>query len=365
MSRIVRGARVATLAAYGAAAGLAVAAVIVVVVDDDRDLALALGWASLVALIGAAATWRIGWAPSRAGAASERTARAPSETPTAIRSRPSYGFKLEASRRRDEQLRRLGHRQRVWRHNDKSKGYAFAAGAGLQVPREIAASVAFADLEWSDLPDRFAVKPHQGANNRGVFLLVRVDDGRFRDLMDGHVKTVDEVTETYGRLAEAGRVSARCAIEELLAPAPELAGQIDIPDDLKVYCFYDRPVLAMQRRMHGTADRSAWTFRFWSRDGVDMGAVKYPDRCDSDLECPRGLNEVFEAAAVMGRELAVPFCRLDFFDPDRGPVFGELSPHPGPPEVWDEPTDELLGAAWEEAEARLLAAGEIVVDARR
>jgi hypothetical protein len=208
------------------------------------------------------------------------------------------------------------------------------------------------------------VKPHNGAANRGVYLLVRTSDGRYRDLMSGATRSAAQIRDDYADLVSRGLVSIRLTVEELLAPRPELSDVIDAPDDFKVYCFYDRAPVVMQRRMFGRSDPRDWKFKFWTRDWDDLGPVKYANRCDSRLERPAGADELIAAAERAGRRLAIPFVRLDLFDTDRGIVFGEVSGHPGPPEVWAPEIDELLGREWENAEARLLAAGILPSEVR-
>jgi len=276
----------------------------------------------------------------------------------------SYTHKLHESKRRSSILQLLDHRQPVWAHNDKLSGYRLAERAGVRTPQVFYRSTTLDDVDWTGLPPRFVVKPLDGANNRGVFLLVAAEDGWYLDLMDNRHKTLDEVCAEYAALADAKKITSNFAVEELVRPGDDLADVIDIPDDLKVYCFYDRSVVAMQRRMNGTSDRSKWTFKFWDRDGIDLGPVKYPDRCDPDLQRPEGLDEVFVAAESIGQLLAWPFCRLDFYASSEGPVFGEIAPHPGPPEVWNETMDERLGREWELAEARLLVDGIPLVERR-
>jgi hypothetical protein len=268
---------------------------------------------------------------------------------------PSYVYKLHESKRRRHMVALLGHRQRVWGFNDKLAGYELAASLGLQVPHIHHRSITIDQLVWDDLPDRFVIKPHKGSNSRAIFLLVREDVESYRDLMTGARKTVDQIVSEYGAFLEEGKISAELTVEELLEPRPELASVVDIPDDLKIYCFYDQPTVVMQRRTFGDPVRSNWRFRIWTSDWRDLGPVKYADRNDPTLPPPSGGDDVLAAAAVLGRQLALPFVRLDFYDTARGAVFGEVSPHPGPPELWDPQIDELLGRAWELAEARLLA----------
>lgn len=270
--------------------------------------------------------------------------------------RPSYVYKLHESKRRKVLLNHEGHRQRVWAFNDKAAGLRLAAEVGVAVPETLVTAVHLADIDWTSLPDRFVLKPLNGAANRGTFLLCREGD-RYLDLMDGRRKTREDITRLAGDLIDRRLVSARFCVEELLAPRADLVDRVAQPDDFKVYCFWDRPAVVMQRRLGGHADSSRWRFKFWSNRWVDLGPVKYPDRCDPDLERPEGADEILDVAARIGHRLAIPFVRLDVYDTDRGVVFGEVSPHPGPPEHWAPWIDELLGREWEFAEARLLAAG--------
>lgn len=271
--------------------------------------------------------------------------------------RPSFMYKLHESKRRKQLLELNGSRQRIWAFNEKRAGYRLASSLGVAVPELYLESTSMDELDWSVLPDRFAIKPHNGAANRGVFLLVRTPQNGFLDLMDNRHKSVEQVAGRYRELAASGGVSAQFAIEQLLAPREELAEVIGIPDDLKIYCFYDEPAVIMQRRMRGVADPRQWKFKIWTSAWEDVGPVKFADRYDQTLQRPGGGDEVLDAARVIGRHLSVPFVRLDLFDTPEGPVFGEVSPHPGPPERWAESADELLGRQWEIAEARLLAEG--------
>jgi hypothetical protein len=274
---------------------------------------------------------------------------------------PSYMAKLAESQRRRSTLASLGYRQRIWNHNGKRDGYLLAEKSGVAVPQTFA-RLSIDDLDFAGLPERFVIKPDGGATNRGVFLLIDQGDGSHLDLMDGRRKSADEVVKAYRAHVESGNITPSLSVEELLRPRPDLADCISIPDDFKVYCFYDRPAVVMQRRMFGTSDRTKWRFKFWDSNWVDLGPVKFPDRLEPALAAPAGASEIIEAARRIGVELAYPFARLDFYDTERGVVFGEVTPHPGPPEVWRQDLDEMLGHEWELSEARLSAAGVSLVE---
>ncbi|MEQ8718162.1 MAG: ATP-grasp fold amidoligase family protein [Acidimicrobiales bacterium] len=262
--------------------------------------------------------------------------------------RPSYVYKLHESRRRNRLVRAMGSAHPMWAVNSKAQGYRFAASLGIEHPRTIATFDDLSALDPSLLGARFLIKPQQGSTNRGVFGLVAAPDGGYRDLLSGRALSWDRVHREYRSHVNDGAISAAGMVEELLASSD---GSGAIPDDWKVYVFGGRAVVTMQRRMNATADRSKWRFRIWTREWNDLGPVKFVDRLDDTLPAPVHAAEIIDAADRMGDALDLAFVRLDFYDTDRGVVFGEVSPHPGPPEVWHPAVDEMLGRHWERAEA--------------
>lgn len=264
----------------------------------------------------------------------------------------SYMHSLHETKRRMAILRAFGVRHPYWDLNAKQGGYRFAAAHGIAHPETFGRYAHIDDIDLDALPDRFLVKPDSGANNRGVIGLDRQADGTYVDRLLGRAMTWEEVRAEYLELVGADRISSSLIVEELLRKPGDSRR---IPDDFKIYCFYDRAELIMQRDMRQTSTRSEWKFKFWNRDWEDVGPVKYPDRYDETLQRPAHAAELVEAAERLGRQIRLPFIRLDFYDTDRGVVFGEVTLNPGPPEVFSEEADEYLGRHREFAAARLLA----------
>jgi hypothetical protein len=274
--------------------------------------------------------------------------------------RPSFLYKLHESTRVSGDLQQHGMRMQVWQHNPKLAGYRLAERVGVTLPQLFCEAVDIDAITLADLEsfgDRFVVKPHMGAFSRGVHLLVRRSDDRFYDLIDGVERSWAELVASFEGLVSAGRVSRRVAIEELLKPAPPIRDVISVPDDWKIYCCYDRPVVVMQRRLFESADASRWRFRYWSPEWVDLGVAMDPPRHGPHLEPPIDGRALIDAAGAIGAALKAPFCRIDLYETERGVVFGELTPRPGGPQRWRDDVDEMLGRAWEQAEARLMIEG--------
>lgn len=266
---------------------------------------------------------------------------------------PSFAYKVQESMRMMRHASALGGSLRVLRHDKKHDGYAFARTVGVSVPEIYLDRVAVGSIDFAALPDRVVLKPVRGAASRGVFLLQAIRPGVYLDHMNGTEVSVDDILARFHSLQSEGLVSTQVVAEEFLAPHPSVADIVNIPDDLKVFAFYDRPAVIMQRRCFGSSDASVYRFRFWDAEWNDLGPVKYADRIDPHMPPPELRDEVIEVVQRLGKALAVPFARIDVYETARGVVFGEFTPHPGPPAGWRADLDRLLGYEWEIAQTRL------------
>lgn len=61
-----------------------------------------------------------------------------------------------------------------------------------------------------------------------------------------------------------------------------------------------------------------------------------------------------QAARTLSQAIRRPIQRIDFYETDRGIVFGEITQNPGRPPSLVPEWDEKLGAVYEDAYARLL-----------
>lgn len=243
----------------------------------------------------------------------------------------------------------LGVADPVMELNDKLGGYRFAEAHGVDHPRILGEHATPSEIDWDALPGEFVVKSRTGSSGRGVWALRRTSDGSMTDLLTGLRLGVDDLIRIHAD-GLGRRVRRSGIIVEELVPRD---GGDGIADDWKFYCFGGRVELSMQRRTHGQIDQDRWRFRFRDRDGVDLGPVKFPDRHDPALDDPRDLQALTATAERISSAIGRPFVRVDLFESERGPLFGELTPEPGPPEAFDADTDRRLGAAWERAETEI------------
>lgn len=271
--------------------------------------------------------------------------------------RPSYRYKLEESkRRRADATRAYGIRDPIWDINDKLKAYGFADRHGVARPSLFGSYSSIDAIVWDELPDSFVLKSRFGSSNRGVKTLVRDGADSFLDLLRDRLWTVDEIRRHQAELEANGQASIAMFSEELVWKVDR---QKVLADDWKLYCFYGRVGLTMQRDLMGSGDMDDWRFKFWGRSWQDLGPVKFVDRQDSSLVGPRDGDAMVAVAERLSRIIRRPFIRIDMFESDRGPILGEFTPAPGPPEVFAPEIDEMLGRLWEDAEVRIF--GEEVV----
>ena len=276
----------------------------------------------------------------------------PTEIPIELMgTRPSFRYKLEEQKRRAKALKRLSLRDPLNSINDKDRAYTFADIHGIDHPKLIAHYDSIEHVVWEEMPERFVLKTRWGTSNHGVKALVREEPGVFYDLLRNRSWTVEEIVEHQAQVETEGIVSRTMFAEELILKP----GTMQVVDDWKFYCFDGEVGLCMQKDMRATADQSQWRFKFWDRDWNDLGPIKFADRVDQDLAPPSDPTVLLDMAERLSAIIQRPFIRIDLFESERGPVLGELTPRPAPPQVFVPEIDEMLGRLWEEAEQRVFA----------
>lgn len=266
--------------------------------------------------------------------------------------RPSYRYKLEEMKRRRRLIvDELGVRDPLWTINDKYKAYDFADDHGIDHPKVYGLFGSIADVDWNMLPVAFVLKTRFGYSNNGVKALVKGEGDRYFDLLRSRMWTLTEIHEDQARKQSNKLVSGNLFAEELIVKA-DGAG---IADDWKFYCFNGRVGLSMQRDLRGSGDQSEWRFKFRDRDWNDLGPIKFQDRLDESLPLPKHPDSLLETAEKLSALIGRPFIRVDLFESARGPLLGEFTPEPGPPEVFIAEIDEMLCSMWEFAEGELFA----------
>lgn len=269
--------------------------------------------------------------------------------------KPSFHVKLHEAAR----VRAIGVKRDLWLSppvmdvNDKDAGYAFARSHGIAAPRQLASFERPDLIDWSELPDNFVIKTLRGTSSRGVLVLERVTGGYIDHMAGDHaVMSQADVIGYLDARVLTDQVSPELVIEEAL-PSPYGDGRKIVPD-AKLYCFYGTVGMVMMaaRSSRRAADVS---FRYFDAAGTDLGDARTGSRHDPSIPGPMHVPALVAAGSLLSAALPEPFVRLDFYEQSDGIVFGETTLGPGGKQLLRSDVDQLLGAMWEDAEARLRA----------
>lgn len=265
--------------------------------------------------------------------------------------KPSYALSARLHRRANTTgvNTREGLREPILDLYTKTAGRAFAAAHGVAVPAELGRWPDPGAVDWDALPDRFVLKSSRGGGGISVFPLERTADG-FLDRMVGEPVTADEVTE---KLWKKHQESSVYIAEEFLQAKGGAPGEM--PHDIKVFCFYGEPAFIEVRT--GDWSRARETeqrLRTFLPDGTELTNVRALITAGTDVTAPEDFEGVVRAARTLSKAIRRPIQRIDFYETDRGIVFGEITQNPGRPPSLVPEWDEKLGAVYETAYARLL-----------
>jgi hypothetical protein len=259
---------------------------------------------------------------------------------------PSFRYKLHEARRLNRKYGNELARRLTW------KPYAreLAISVGVAVPRLLQRVNDPVEIEWDELPDEFVVKPAKGLSAIAVFPVVR-QSGTLWSLLDQRPVTAQEIVETCSHAARSNRwVSRETMVEELVRRSD---GRLAPPVDWRMYAFHGRVELIRQRDTRGTRERRSDRVRFYGPDWTPLGRIRLDTHVSRRLPSPRHPDELVSAAERLSSRVPLPFVRVDLYDSEEGPVFGEFTPYPGGALLFRADIDRALGEAWEDAEADL------------
>lgn len=231
----------------------------------------------------------------------------------------------------------------VWRHNAKLDGRRLAQSLGIRVP-DLLDVAPIAQLAQ---PDRTAcLKPNRGCAGAGVHLLAPAPGG-YRNLLTGEHHTWAQVVER----AERTEGKPNPNPHETVA-GPWLLETAVLPDrppyDWKAFTIGGRVAFIMQMQRQPVDGRLVTTQCGWTPDGERVDVWEKPAYpVDLELPPPRFLRALIDTAEQVAEQIAGPFVRVDMYEDEHGPIFGEITPHPadGRP-VYRREWDRKLGAMW-------------------
>jgi hypothetical protein len=239
--------------------------------------------------------------------------------------------------------------------NDRDLRLAFFADK-VRVKAEVARRIG---ADWitptlwhgRELPDRpcwpepFVVKSRHGCNQT-AFVPTGAEDWRAI-----RKKSERWMGQTYGYWLDEWLYEH---IPKGILVEPFIGSGTDLPVDFKFYVFAGRVEVIQVHLGRGKRHRWILLDRSWSRVSA---ATQDPDPAR-----PYSFYRMMEAAEELGRDL--DFVRVDLYDVDRRPRFGELTFYPGSGlDRFDPVTlDQLLGKHWLQAKSSLRAGSAASVE---
>jgi hypothetical protein len=238
-------------------------------------------------------------------------------------------------------LRPDGHGSPVYFWETKLGGKRLAREQGVRFAEVLQGPLDPGDIDWDALPGEFVVKPEWGNSRDGVLVLRRSVEGDFEELLSGSPMSLDAVMRRV--TSRPGQVIVEEAIALDQGP----------PDDWKFVTFNGRVEQVLQIRRTPSGPR----FKYYDAEWSDIGSAEFGLRCDPDLPSPSCPAELMATASKLSKAAGVPFVRVDLYELQGSPVFGEMTPRPSQFHRYRYEWDVRLGRAWERAEVEL-AAGE-------
>nr|WP_274616020.1 ATP-grasp fold amidoligase family protein [Nesterenkonia sp. YGD6] len=196
-------------------------------------------------------------------------------------------------------------------------------GERIGLPKQHAVLTSTDQITSDVLGDRVALKFANGWSAKGVMLLERIDADRYYDHMALREWTLEGIREKQDSVATAfpGK-KAEWIVEELLRGAQPGA----VPFDYKFYMFQGQIGMVAQ------IDRNYSPPRMVKLDGDLKPLVAGRDYIFKPKDLQPGVPVVPRSAVMLSRwaiELAkmtdAPFVRVDLYDTDDGPYFGEFT----------------------------------------
>ena len=248
------------------------------------------------------------------------------------------------------------------RIGDKHLIRKFADLIGVRTPHVLFRGTLqeMADL---DLPDEFVLKPSFASTSIGVFILRKVHNRAFTNLIDQSVVLWDDLISSCEAVADRYSFdvgSAVFIIEEVLR---DVDGTTP-PQDIRFYAFQGAiGMILKEDHMSGGTTKAMY---------FDGNFLPFSDvfACYSVADNVKHLEEIVEAKtpanwrellAVASRvSVAVPtaFSRVDLYNTSNGVVLGEVTFFPGTfyyrdRKLMSQSEADRLGRLWDEAEQRL------------
>jgi hypothetical protein len=239
----------------------------------------------------------------------------------------------------------------VWKYDDKLAGRRFAEELGLRVPKLYAVGSLEECVAEARRRGSTVIKPLQRHSSQGVVVLTPCGTDFYDHIRRREVSASQ--LEPYVLSCQVGHEDVLMAEEVIFRSGNSEMLSIE----WKMYCFGGH-VGFMVEGDRASDKRGRRIFQFRLRD---FSAVKAPwvrgYHRVLTMPDPQFPEDLIELAETYATATGVDFVRVDLYEDDRGPVFGEITPQPSAGYIHinylGRELDRQLGQMWEGAEVRL------------
>ncbi|MGX1748753.1 ATP-grasp fold amidoligase family protein [Glutamicibacter protophormiae] len=245
---------------------------------------------------------------------------------------------------------------------DKRKVREIAQLMGIRVS-EIYFDGKLEDLQWSELPNEFVLKPSFASTSIGVYLLQRQEDGTYLNILTNklvELAAIEEHLKTVALRFLGDEDRGTYLVEELLR---DIDGTTP-PRDVRLYSFFGEIGMVLMEDHLNNSHAEAMYFDGdfepfedrESRYGIAKGAEKL-ERILPSVR-PAEARELLITAQRVSLAIPCSFSRVDFYNTSKGVYLGEITFFPGTfyykdRKIMHDIEADRLGRLWARAEERL------------
>lgn len=189
------------------------------------------------------------------------------------------------------------------------------------------------DFDLDSLPDKFVLKANHGSG----WNLVVTDKKRVNWFIYKRIMKL----WLSGNIFWNGREWHYKDIKPKIVVEKYLEDKSGLLMDYKFFCFNGEPKFLQTNKNRGTKDHAQ---NFYSMDWEIMPFGKsLKPRPDIEIEKPVSFDKMVELAKDLSKSF--PFMRVDFYEVNDSPLFGEMTffPASGMPDIRPEEYDKVLG----------------------
>lgn len=194
-------------------------------------------------------------------------------------------------------------------------------------------------IRIDELPDQFVLKTTHGGGGCGVVVCKEKKSFDSKKSLDKLRFSMASVVGKEFREKPYYNVPRKIFAEQFMSDGN------DELTDYKFYCFNGAPTYCQVIRDRHIKE----AIDFYDMDWKLMPFVGLNPKCengDNPLECPACLDEMIKICKILSKD--VPFARIDLYNIEGHPYFGEITFYPGGgfgrfrPAEWDKKLGELI-----------------------